>query len=163
MAKSLAFVYGVPIGIAAGAIGAAFAEILDWDHSAALGLLVGFASAVVIGAGIAIVETRRKYAWAHRELTPEVDWDTIEKATNVAAAVKHYLIAGREDGYLVYAPTLARPVVAGPLTVSGEYLSVVVARVDANTIGITGPKYMVAAFIAAVAQAGAVASRDNGP
>jgi hypothetical protein len=45
---------------------------------------------------------------------------------------------------------LATPVAVGPLTVSGQYLSVVVARPDKDTITITGPKYMVNHFEMAV-------------
>jgi hypothetical protein len=83
-------------------------------------------------------------------------------ALNVKAARKHYLMVRRDEkDYIAYAPTLVRPVAAGPLTVSGEYLSVVVARVNDTTLTITGPRYMVGAFETAATKAGAIAAAEG--
>jgi hypothetical protein len=148
MAKSLAFVYGVPIGIGVGVIVGAISELRGDDHSAALGLLIGFVSGALIGGGRGIWEARTKYKWVHVQLDLDQDtkWDAVVRALNGKAADQHYLMAQREPDYVAYAPTLVRPVVAGPLTVSGEYLSVVAARLNDTTLTITGPQYVVVAL-----------------
>jgi hypothetical protein len=148
MGKSIGFVYGVPIGITLGVIAGAILEISDEPHAAATGLLIGFGSGVLSGSVLAWREIRRKLRWIRRELTgvSGFDWAAVVMALNVTAAQKHYLLVRREADYVAYTPTLVRPVAGGPLTVSGEYLSVIVSRLPAKTIAITGPEYTVNAF-----------------
>jgi hypothetical protein len=148
MGKSIGFVYGVPIGITWGVIGAAILEIFDKPHAAAWGVLIGFGSGVLSGAVAAWWEIRDRLRWIRRELTgvSGFDWAAVVMALNVTAAEEHYLLVRSEADYVAYAPTLVRPVAGGPLTVSGEYLSVIVSRLPAETIAITGPLYMVDAF-----------------
>jgi hypothetical protein len=147
MAKSIGFVYGVPIGITVGVIVGAFLEIDGEPHAAATGILIGFASGVVLGAGVAVVEIKLRLRWI-RELTDISDdkWAAVVMALNDRAAQKHYLMVRSEGDYLAYSPMLVRPVAAGPLTVSGEYLSVIVSRLPAEKVAIIGPKYMVQEF-----------------
>jgi hypothetical protein len=143
--KSLAFVYGVPIGIGLGAIAGALIEILHGSHSTAWGLLIGIVGGGLFGGLLARHDACGDYKWTHSQvvLPSDTKWDVIVGTLNAAAAIQHYMLVRREDDYATYAPTLVRSVVAGPLTVSGEYLSVVVTQVDATTITITGPCYMV--------------------
>ena len=155
MGKSIGFVYGVPIGITLGVIAAAILEIRDAPHPAATGLLIGFGSGAVSGAVAAWLEIRVRLRWIRREITGVSGdaWAALVMALNVRAAQMHYLMVRNEGDYLAYAPTLVRPVAAGPLTVSGEYLSVIVSRLPAETIAITGPEYMVDEFTDAAAEA----------
>ena len=154
MGKSIGFVYGVPIGVTLGGIGAAILEVLDKADPAATGLLIGFGSGLVSGAVAAVWRTRGKLRWIRRQVSGVSgdDWAAVVMALNVRAAQKHYLRVRSEADYLAYAPTLVRPVAAGPLTVSGEYLSVVVSRLPAETIAITGPEYMVNEFTDAASE-----------
>jgi hypothetical protein len=148
MGKSLIFVFGVPIGIFVGVlVGAAF-EVTNVPHSAAWGLLIGVASAVLIGGAVGRKAARTKYKWVQIQLAVVSDsyWTALIMALNVKAADEHYLVVRRDADYVAYSPALVRPIVAGPMTVSGEYLNVVVARLNATTVSITGPQYMVDAF-----------------
>jgi hypothetical protein len=140
MAKSIGFVYGVPSGLLVGALVAASVEVSGHAHGAAKGVLVGVGSGLLIGAVVGTWETLRKYRWVQRTVESECDWDAVVKALNVKAAAEHYLLVTQQADYVAYSPTLARPVAGGPLTVSGEYLSVVVARLNPTTITITGPE-----------------------
>jgi hypothetical protein len=175
MAKPLTFAVGVPIGIPVGALVAAFYEICDKNDPAAWGVVFGFVSAGVVGgayglwattgtymqvSGLKKLKRTAKFRWVRSKLTvadSEAVWDAVEKALNVKAAEQHFLMVRREPGYLAYSPMLFRPVAAGPLTVSGEYMSVIVTRPDETTINITGPQYMVAAFEEPVIKAVAAA------
>jgi hypothetical protein len=158
MAYPLAFAVGVPSGIGVGVLVGALAAITDFDDdSAALGLLVGFGTALVTGPGYASWAARRKYKWVHRQCTlvPE-QWDALVLALNVKTAEQHYLMVQRADDYVAYVPTLIRPVAVGPLTVSGEYLGVVLARSDATKVTISGPQRIVQACVTAATDAGAI-------
>jgi hypothetical protein len=151
MGKSLGFVYGVPFGIAAGAISGAIFEMVHIPHGAAWGLVIGFGSAALFGGVAGWWAASRKYKWVRSERTvSEAEWAGVVMSLNVKAADQHYLMVRREADYVAYAPTLVRPVAAGPLTVSGEYLNVVVARSNCTTITITGPHYMVDEFEEAI-------------
>jgi hypothetical protein len=149
--KSLFVVYGMPIGIAVGVVVGAGLEIRDFQHSAAKGLLVGVATGAACAGALARHGARGKYKWVQSELTsPDTDWEAIVTALNTIAADQHYLMLRKEPGYVAYTPTLVRPVAAGPLTVSGEYLSVVVTLLNTTTIAITGPQHMVDKFETAI-------------
>jgi hypothetical protein len=152
MFKPLAFMYGVPIGIVAGTITATLVTLLDiWDGSdpAAKGLVVGFGSAFVVGGGWAAVDAGTRFRWVRTQVTVKVDWDKLVQALNLVTASEHYLLLRCEEGYLVYCPSLATPVALGPLTVSGEYLSVVVARLSESEIKLIGPKRIVNSLVTA--------------
>ena len=152
MGKSLGFVYGVPIGIAVGVLAGASLEIHNFNHSAAKGVLIGALSGLFLGVGAGAWAAHRKYKWVQSELpvASDAEWLAVVRTLNITAADQHYLLLRREEDYVAYAPTLARPVAAGPLTVSGEYLTVVVARSDDTTILITGPQYIVDDFERAI-------------
>jgi hypothetical protein len=155
---SIAFSIGVPFGIALGAIAAAVFDLLQLPHRAAWGLLLGVASAVLIGSVSATVTTRRNYRWTSSEfeVASDAEWLAVVRALNVTAAAEHYLIVRQEADYVAYVPTLLRPVAAGPLTVSAEYLSVIVARSNATRVTMAGPWRLVKALKPAALHAGAV-------
>lgn len=162
MGKSLALVYGVPIGIFVGAVVGASLQVADVDNGGAIGLLSGFVSGAMFGLGLGRRSARTNYEWIQtkRTLVPNTEWDAVVMALNFKAAKEHHLMLRREKDYVAYVPTLATPVAAGPLTVSGQYLSVIVARLDATTITFTGPRYMVDAFLTAATEAGAIVPPD---
>jgi hypothetical protein len=122
-----------------------------------VGLLSGVGIALLAGGVIGTLAGRTKYLWVQREFSfdSNATWKTVVRELTVKAAERHHLVARRdEDEYVAYAPTLARPVAAGPLTVSTEYLTVAVTRTNDNTLTITGPRYMVRAFAIALDNAG---------
>jgi hypothetical protein len=98
MGKSLAFVFGVPVGIFVGVIVGAVFEIAHLPHSAAWGLLSGFGSGVVIGGFLGVQAARGDYKWVTElwTLNEAADWEAFVRDLNQTAAQEHYLMVRRE-------------------------------------------------------------------
>jgi hypothetical protein len=154
MGKPLAFVLGVPTGIVVGVLVGAILDLVGYSHGAAAGALSGLGSGAVVGGVMGRKLAETDYKWQSKKLgVTDSQWDAVVLALKVTAAKEHYLLVQEMEDYLVFAPSLVVPVAAGPLTRTGEYLSVVVTRSSDSEAMLIGPNYIVTAFENAVAAA----------
>jgi hypothetical protein len=136
----VAFIYGVPIGIAVGAVVAAWIQVQDGKDSAAKGVLIGAGAAVVAGLGIGWL--RAGHYRSDRGEVGYTDRNRLIRVLNMSAARNRYLLQRIEGDYIVYVPTLTPPIAVGPLTLTSESFTVSV-QLSEGRATIDGPAWIV--------------------
>jgi hypothetical protein len=148
--------FGVPTGIALGAGSAAALQLwgnsAERANSAAWGVVIGLVAGLGVAAcfGMALAN---HYAFTFEKDVSHPDKDTLVQRFNVTCAERQYVMASKTDDYLVYVPTLTPAVAAGPLTVSTDYLSVVV-QIFERDCTIAGPRWIVDDLVGALKTVG---------